>query len=271
MASKALVKASALIKLLLTRLGCGYVYGSIGETCTEDLLKRKQAQYGAAMGSGYYQSGGDYSKGLCARWLGRWVADCSGLIKWARKELSGVWRDVSAQGTYDQCAEGQRGKIKTMPLIPGVAVFMYSNTKKRMTHVGLYIGNGYVIEARGVLYGVVRTKLSARAWTHWGQLAWLDYDLPKEGGKAAPGTDADAGDNSTPKPDDLPVLRKGSKGDKVKLLQQLLIAAGYSCGKWGADGEFGSATRKAVKAYQRAHGLKQDGVVGIKTWTELLD
>lgn len=69
---------------------------------------------------------------------------------------------------------------------------------------------------------------------------------------------------------ELKVLKKGAKGDEVVALQTLLIGYGYSCGRKGADGSFGSATLKAVKAYQKAKGLKVDGSVGPATWGKLL-
>ena len=68
----------------------------------------------------------------------------------------------------------------------------------------------------------------------------------------------------------LPLLKKGSKGDSVKALQILLIGYGYSCGNYGADGDFGAATHKAVCDYQNANGLEADGAVGPKTWEKLL-
>ena len=66
-------------------------------------------------------------------------------------------------------------------------------------------------------------------------------------------------------------LSKGDKGASVKALQILLIGYGYSCGKAGADGDFGSATDKAVRAFQAANGLDADGIVGKKTWAKLLN
>lgn len=66
------------------------------------------------------------------------------------------------------------------------------------------------------------------------------------------------------------VLRKGAKGDNVKALQILLIGRGYSCGSYGADGDFGTATYNAVKAFQKAKGLSVDGVCGPKTWNKIL-
>ena len=65
-------------------------------------------------------------------------------------------------------------------------------------------------------------------------------------------------------------LEKGSKGNAVKALQILLIGYGYSCGKYGADGDFGSATLAALVKFQKSKGLDDDGVAGPKTWAVLL-
>ena len=65
------------------------------------------------------------------------------------------------------------------------------------------------------------------------------------------------------------MLYKGSNGEEVKLLQQKLIAKGFSCGRSGADGIFGQATYDAVILFQRANGLQVDGIVGNETWNAL--
>lgn len=69
---------------------------------------------------------------------------------------------------------------------------------------------------------------------------------------------------------EMSVLKKGAKGDNVKAMQILLIGRGHSCGSYGTDGSFGSATDKAVRAYQKAVGLTVDGICGPKTWAKLL-
>lgn len=66
----------------------------------------------------------------------------------------------------------------------------------------------------------------------------------------------------------LHTLKSGSKGENVKALQILLNGRDYSCGT--ADGDFGAKTLTAVKKFQKAEKLIQDGVVGAKTWSALL-
>ncbi|MBP3304449.1 MAG: peptidoglycan-binding protein, partial [Oscillospiraceae bacterium] len=69
---------------------------------------------------------------------------------------------------------------------------------------------------------------------------------------------------------ELPQLYKGCKGEPVRVLQAILMERGYSCGASGADGSFGPATDKAVKAFQRDCELEADGYVGRDTMGALL-
>ena len=69
----------------------------------------------------------------------------------------------------------------------------------------------------------------------------------------------------------MEVLKKGSAGEQVKTLQRLLHTLGYDLGSNNPfDGDFGSKTDTAVKAYQKKTGLYADGIVGEKTWKKLL-
>ena len=66
------------------------------------------------------------------------------------------------------------------------------------------------------------------------------------------------------------ILKNGMCGADVKEMQGLLIQLGYSCGSWGADGEFGDATELAVRKFQREHGCEVDGEVGPETLAALM-
>ena len=65
----------------------------------------------------------------------------------------------------------------------------------------------------------------------------------------------------------LPTLKKGSRGEEVKGLQNALRARSYDFVH--VDGVFGSDTEEGVKQFQRERDLGADGIVGPKTWEAL--
>lgn len=76
---------------------------------------------------------------------------------------------------------------------------------------------------------------------------------------------------STSSTNDLPTLRKGSKGEPVRALQALLILRGQKLATYGADGDFGSETEIALRAYQKLKGLTVDGICGSDDWKTLIE
>lgn len=74
--------------------------------------------------------------------------------------------DVSADQIYNQASE--KGSMSTMPEIPGILVHAPG-------HIGIYIGGGYVIEAMGTRYGVVKTVLGSGSWTGWCKNPYINY------------------------------------------------------------------------------------------------
>lgn len=65
----------------------------------------------------------------------------------------------------------------------------------------------------------------------------------------------------------LPVLKKGSRGEYVLAWQKMLNLNGYFCGI--EDGIYGINTENAVKEWQLSHGLEPDGIIGKKTWASI--
>lgn len=59
--------------------------------------------------------------------------------------------------------------------------------------------------------------------------------------------------------------KKGSRGDQVKAVQEVLKGMGYDLGKWGVDGIIGKKTEAAIKEFQKKNGLKVDGIIGQNT------
>lgn len=221
----------------------GYIWGQSGDVWTaakQAAATREQTQL--------------YGK----KWIGHHVADCSGLFSWAFKQLGGYMYHGSNTMYKTYCTA--KGAFKSgkrtdgKELKPGTALF--TGTENEHGHVGLYIGNGKVIEAKGTQAGVIESKATDKKWTYWGELKGVDYTASENDGFPA-----DTGWH--------PTLRRGDKGEDVKLMQTLLARAGYSLGPCGVDGDFGRDTEKAVRLFQSDHKLSVDGVCGPMTWDAL--
>lgn len=194
------------------------------------------------------------------------VWDCNGLAEGIYEMWSGVNINTRARYNYSGwCGQKGTGMIPAELRVEGAAVF-HGRKASSISHV-MYLdepvdpnnprGDWYLIEARGVLYGVVRTRLYDRNPDFWGIMdKYFDYD------------DADY----VPAEPELGerILKNGMTGGDVKELQEALISLGYNCGSWGADGEYGDHTEIAVRNFQTEHGCKADGEYGPITHTAML-
>ena len=223
----------------------GYIWGTAGEQWTEAKQKKLEKTTDADRAQG---------RKYGSKWIGHKVADCSGLFSWAFRQLGGYMYHGSGTMYRKYCVskgELQKGKrTDCATLKPGTAVFVWNGRK--YSHVGLYVGDGTVIEAMSTLNGVTTTKVTATKWTHWGELAGVDY--------------TNTGNEQLK---EQMMLRKGSKGEAVRKMQTVLLQLGYDLGPCGVDGDFGKCTEAAVRSFQRDRGLVVDGICGPKTWGEL--
>lgn len=241
----------------------GYIWGTAGIEWTKARQKQKVdymvSKYGTSWKNNSEAKSDNYYRAalIGEKWIGHRVADCSGLFKWAFSEYklsiahgsNTIWESYcTSQGNL---RDGRRTDGKT--LRPGTAVFTDKNGDK--THIGLYIGGSKVIEASGTDAGVCMSNIGATKWKCWGELKNVDYG------------------EDTGFPTDTswhPTIRRGNKGNDVKEAQTILKRLGYDLGSYGVDGDFGSATEKAVKAFQKDLKLTVDGVIGPMTWDALL-
>ena len=145
----------------------GYVWGSHGQVLTEKELNRLKGVFGSYVT--------DKEAYIRSHWLGRSTADCVCLIKrygWYNEESGTIkygtngMADVTADGMFSAATE--KGTISTMPDIPGLAVW-------HQGHIGVYIGNGYVIHAANTYDGVIKTPITSSGWTHWLKVPYINY------------------------------------------------------------------------------------------------
>lgn len=214
-----------------------YMYGNNGWTITESLIQQKANQYPKIYTNTYINK--------LRKDIGKIGIDCSGLID----TYIGV--DKSADGWYSEAKE--RGLIKTMPDIAGILVH-------HTGHIGIYIGNGQVIEANGIDRDIIVRNISEGNWVRWSKCPLLDYDtIKQEADKVVK--------NSFTRPSDSAIFKYGSRGIGVKWCQQSLNNAGFNCGL--VDGIFGKNTDLQVRSFQKKHGLKVDGIIGKRTMAVL--
>ena len=248
----------------------GYIWATSGQLWTEkkqaelvkkytsDPVKNKDLKLGAESGS---------------KWVGHMVTDCSGLpYRFFKDNGINIYHGSNSIWKHNLSHKGPIKKGMKLPV--GAAIF--TGTANDHPHIGTLTTETTVTEAKGTLTGVVHTPLSNKKWTYWGLYKNMEYDfIPGEESKPATNTGT-ASDTTTPaaEPTTAPVkyntLRKGYRGKDVKYMQELLLKAGESLPRYGADGDFGSETLAAVRSFQQKHGLEVDGIVGKKTWAELI-
>ena len=151
--------------------GWGYVWGTFGTVLTESMLQYKLEQYPDIGASEAF---------IREHWLGRRTTDCVGLLKgygWLNPDTLTIdyntngMPDYNADRMYASAKENgtEYGGMDTMPDIVGLGLW-------KQGHWGVYVGNGYAIEAMGTQYGVVRTKVEGRGWQGWCKIPYIQYD-----------------------------------------------------------------------------------------------
>ena len=145
----------------------GYVYGTFGNSLSEATLAEKARQYPRDVG--------ESQAFIRDHWMGRRTVDCMGLIKsylWydpkdnAIHYNGGGMPDIGCDRLFRQAE--QKGTIDTIPEIEGLAVYAEG-------HIGVYIGNGWAIDAQSTTKGMTKTKVTDRKWTHWFKIPYIRY------------------------------------------------------------------------------------------------
>lgn len=181
--------------------GWGYIWGTAGKVWTAEDQRTATREMTVKYGS---------------RWIGRMVADCSGLFVWAFKQFgesiyhgsNSIWnQSLSARG---ELQGGKRTDGQALKL--GTAVFIHKAGTDDRSHIGLYIGDKWCIEAQGTQTGVVKSKIDR--WDEWGELRKVDYSQ-----QAAPDNGNTAGM--------IPAIVKTDNGGGVNIRRRQSASAEY--------------------------------------------
>ena len=244
-------KVDKVIETAKACMGFPYVYGAWGEECTPSNRRRRIRAEHPTIVTGCPVLNPKSKATSCegCKHQGQLIFDCRGFtyycLKQAGVEISGGGATTQYNTTRNWM---KQGKIKDMPNV--VCCVFQKNSLGRMAHTGLHIGDGNIIHCQ---VGVQTGRTSDKAWTHFAIPKGLYNEIEiKESGEVI----------------SMATLKKGSSGEEVMQLQQILNGLGYDCGV--ADGKFGSKTQTAVQAFQKDRGLTVDGLVGPATWEILL-
>lgn len=233
-----------------SKLGTPYVYGaklSYG-VFTQGQLNSLARSYPSTFTCTYIAKAKKY--------VGRVCTDCSGLISGYTGRLMGSAQMYSTASKRIPIAQ-----IESMP----VGAVMWKSG-----HVGVYQGDGKVVEAKGINYGTIESNVKDTAWKYGLLYDYINYDSapsekPSSGGNGVKNEHTSTGKNPYPQPVNK-IIKKGNTGTDVKWVQWELEEAGYDLSaSGGIDGKFGATTDKYVKAFQKSCKLTQDGQVGPKT------
>lgn len=202
--------------------GYGYVLGGQGEVYSRELAQKWGSMERCGKSYSYFTK-------TCAKWYGHKIVDCSGMIIEAIRKFIPGYKDNTADGLFAKCVV--KGKMDCMPDKPGICVH-------KKGHIGVYIGDGKVVEAKGASYGVVITDIKDTKWTGWGELCDINYgEVKKEENKFV-----------------LTRLLKKRlvlmRGQDVKDVQSALYKAGFD--PKGIDGVFGKKHKKSSAAFSKS-------------------
>lgn len=152
------VTRDELIIWVKSKVGTPYVYGAKGEIFNLTLLNSLAASYPSTFTTSYIAK--------AKKFIGRRCTDCSGLISWKTGILRG---SSNYKSSATECVPISQLSEKHI----GWGLW-------RSGHIGVYIGNGQVVEARGIDYGTVISKVADRNFTHVIKLRDIDYGSKTE-------------------------------------------------------------------------------------------
>lgn len=230
-----------LAKFAKSKLGTPYVYGAKGRDgkFTQIRLNSLARSYPSVFTSSYLNK--IKKKGL----VGKVCCDCSGLIDWYTHKGLGSYQLYSTAYARIPISNWKKFAVGTVVWKQG--------------HVGVYIGNGKVVEEKGIDYGCIESDITDTSWKYGLTFSYIDYDIG-DSDKIESSEITYKGKNPYKNNKPTRTLKKGCKGDDIKWLQWELNQAGFNL---TIDGIFGTNTLNAVKKFKKSAKISPvSGAVG---------
>lgn len=165
----------SVIAWALARVGNPYIMGGTGQFCTPAYRKARAAQYPASaakIAKNCPRMRGDATSCRGCRYYdeaaqtGKRAYDCAQFTRWAMDHI-GISLVSGATSQWKKTAWAETGEISALPL-DALCLLFRQDSPAVMGHVGLYLGDGTVVHAKGHDEGVVRERLSECRFTHYG-------------------------------------------------------------------------------------------------------
>lgn len=225
-----------------------YVNGTYGQNITPYVLQATANRLTRTYTPEYIERTTRGRLDLEGNVFGKRGADCIGLIKaymwWIDDSKNPDYvatQDKNVSQTWEICTK--KGVIDLQNKIPEVIGLLVFKTG----HVGIYIGNGKVIESKGASFGVVETNIEDTEWTGWAEYIYIDYNVEVPVLSVKP----------------IRLLSFGSVGADVQWVKEKMKALNYNVGE--INGNFDKVFDSAVRQLQDDNDIQVDGIVGKNT------
>lgn len=233
---------TGLAKSAKDKVGTNYIYGYKYQIAQWDKVNQLARAYPKVFTPIYI------SKIKNKNMIGKLAVDCSGLISQYTGKLLG-----SSQ-LYSQA-------YARLPIYQWKN-FAIGTVLWKSGHVGVYLGDGLVAEAKGIDYGTIISKVQDTPWRFGLTFNWMDYDI-----KTPIDSKIITYKSSNPFKEPTKTIKRGMTGNDVKWVQYELVEAGYPI---AVSGIYDMVCEGAVLDFQKSCKIKVDGEVGPNTRKALI-
>lgn len=142
----------------------GYIWGTAGVMCTENILNKAA--------NNPNNPNPEVTEKYGKQWLGHMVTDCSGVMVY-------IWKQYGLSIPHGSNSMVRQGYVLDITPTPkaGYAAFVYKEDTNDYSHIGIVAEDGQTVyEAKGTQSGFVTSKVTDKKWNRFGRFKDVDYE-----------------------------------------------------------------------------------------------